>query len=225
MRDLFASKLNGHAYLPPIEDPFRWVVAVFSTDGAVQVIRRVNASERPLKMYYPIRLKHNGRYVALWANYLFIEFIEGVTIELCRTTTKFIRVISARNNDGIVRPVMVRKNAIAESLRLMTQGKFNYKVPLRKSYGRGSIVAILDGVMANRKVRLDEDVLPNMSGSRRVKVDIDGIKGVIPALSGQRRKVRRREPCFLRSASASKWPARLHRRSRSEPSQDGYIGS
>src|ERR1700733_12033758 len=123
--DLFAPKTNGHHYLQPIEDPFRYVVAVFGTDGASVTIRRAN--EHDLKTFYPIKFNGKGEPAPMWANCLFIEFVEGVTIDLCRITSKFIRIVSARDKEGILRPILVRKNAIAESLRLVTMGRFDEK--------------------------------------------------------------------------------------------------
>jgi hypothetical protein len=112
--DLFAPKTNGRAYLAPIEDPFRWCVTVFGQGGATEIIKRAKGD---LKTYYLVRRKFNGDYVPLFANYLFIEFKEGVTLEPCRTTTKFIRVISARDHDSdISRPILVRRGAIADNM-------------------------------------------------------------------------------------------------------------
>jgi hypothetical protein len=76
--DLFAPKTNGHAYLKPKDDPFRWICAMFAEDGATQIIKRASAHE--LKTFYPIRRNLRGEYAPLWRAYLFIEFREGVTI-------------------------------------------------------------------------------------------------------------------------------------------------
>ena len=164
-RDLFAPKINGHSYL---KDDFRWVVAIFMTDGAVEVIKRAN--ENDLKTFYPIRKNIRGEYKPLWANYLFIQFIETVTIDLCRTTSKFIKVISARDDEGIIRPILVRKDAIAESLRLMTQGKFDAVTFKRRFHGRGAIVRIIDGPFLDKIARLEIDVLPEMKATKRLKL-------------------------------------------------------
>jgi hypothetical protein len=177
MRDLFAPKTNGHAHLAPLEDPFRWVVSVFSENGATEIIRRANAKD--LKTFYPIRRNLAGEYTPLWRSYLFIEFREGVTINLCRTTTHFIKVVSERNKDGLITPVLVRKGAIAESLRLVAQGKFDDVTFQRRSYGKGAIVRVIEGNFIDKKVRLEMNVTPDMAGRTRVKVDIDGIKGTI----------------------------------------------
>ena len=39
--DLFggAPKTNGHAYIKPVEDPFRYICGVFSGDGAVEILK------------------------------------------------------------------------------------------------------------------------------------------------------------------------------------------
>ena len=38
---------------------------------------------------------------------------------------------------------------------------------------------VLHGIMATRKVRLEQNVTPEMPGSQRVKIDMDGVKGTI----------------------------------------------
>ena len=115
----------------------------------------------------------------LWRNYLLIEFREGVTIDLCRTTSNFIKVISERNEDGLLHPILVRREAVKQSMTMVLEGKFNERIIERRCYGKGSSVAVLHGVMATRKVRLEEDVTPQMRGSHRVRVDMDGVKGTI----------------------------------------------
>src|ERR1700722_7239065 len=97
-KDLFdggAPIINGKHYDlfsgAPV-DAFRWVVAMFSQDGASQIIQRANAI--PLATFYPIKWDRHGDPVPLWQNYLFLEFKEAVTIDLCRTTTKFVKIIS-----------------------------------------------------------------------------------------------------------------------------------
>jgi hypothetical protein len=179
-KDLFdggAPKINGHSYLKPVEDPFRWVCAMFASDGAPQIIRRAN--EIPLRTYYPIRFNVQGEPTPMWRNYLLIEFREGVTINLCRTTTHFLKVISEKDEEGIFHPVLVRRNAIAESLRLVTMGKFNETEFKRKFYGRGSVVRVMEGSFIDKTVRLEIDVPPHMNGRTRVPVDINGIKAKI----------------------------------------------
>ena len=175
MRDLFAPKINGHAYLH--QDTFRWVVSVFEQDGATQAIIRAN--RRNLLTYYPIRFNKNGEPVPLFRNYLFVEFNEYVTIELCRSTIHFIKIISAKDEDGIVRPILVRRNAVDENKAMVLAGKFNERLLVRRFYGKGSLVRVIEGTFIDKKVRLEEDVLPNWRGNHRVKVDVDGIKGVI----------------------------------------------
>jgi hypothetical protein len=177
MRDLFSSAANGYHYLSPLDDPFRWVCGLFAGDGAVQIIIRAN--ENGLKTYYPIRRNIKGEYEPLWRSYLFIEWRETVTIDLCRTTTRFLRLISERDEAGNVQPVLVRRDAINESLRLMTQGKFDDVTFRRQFRGKGSIVRVIDDIMADKTVRLSMDVTPDMSGNRKVLIDINGVKATI----------------------------------------------
>jgi hypothetical protein len=97
-RDLFAAPVNGHKYTKLVEDSFRYICGVFSGDGAVQILRRAN--QIPLATYFPIRFNVKGEPVPLWRSYLLIEFREGVTINLCRTTSHFLKVVSERDEDG-----------------------------------------------------------------------------------------------------------------------------
>ena len=92
MLDLFggAPKTNGHAYVKPVEDPFRYVCGVFSGDGAVQILQRANKSI--FGNYFPIRFNGKGEPVPLWRNYLLIEFREGVTINLCRQQPSLLKL-------------------------------------------------------------------------------------------------------------------------------------
>jgi transcription antitermination factor NusG len=151
------------------------VVGIFSGDGAVQIIRRAN--EIPLRTYYPIRFNPKGEPAPLFRGYLFIEFREGITINLCRTTSHFVKVVSERDKDGLVTPVMVRRNGIQESMAMVLQGKFNERIIDRRFYGRGSMVRVIEGMFIDKKVQLEENILPEMRGNHRVKVDIDGIRG------------------------------------------------
>jgi hypothetical protein len=177
MRDLFAPKVNGHAFLKPVEDEFKWIVAVFTADGAAQILQR--AHKHDLKTFYPIRRNIHGEYTPLWRAYLFIEWQEAVTIELCRTTSNFIRIISERDDEGLLRPVLVRKEAINESMKLMTMGKFDDVVFQRRAYGKGAIVRVIEGNFIDTKVRLEMDVTPEMPGRTKVKVGINGMKATI----------------------------------------------
>jgi hypothetical protein len=177
MHDLFAPKINGHAYRKPVEDPFRYICGVFSGNGATHIMQRAN--EIPLATYFPIRFNGKGEPIPLWRNYLLIEFREDVTINLCRTTSNFLKVISERHEDGLTHPVLVKRDAVAQSMAMVLEGKYNDRVIDRRFYGRGSIVAVLHGVMATRKVRLEQNVTPDMPGSQRVKIDMDGVKATI----------------------------------------------
>ena len=176
-RDLFSASTNGHRYLKPLEDPFRWCVAIFSQDGAPQAI--VKANKANLKTYYPIRFNGKGEPKPLWMNYLFLEFKENITLDLCREVPKFITIISARDDKGFVRPILVRRNAVEESRAIVMAGKFNERIISRQFHGRGSLVRVIEGMFIDKRVRLEEDVLPDWKGNHKVKVDIDGIRGTI----------------------------------------------
>jgi transcription antitermination factor NusG len=176
-KDLFgAPRINGHHYLPPI-DEFRWVVAVCQADGATQVIKR--ARENELQTFYPIRRTFKGEYSPLWKNYLFVQWREFITLEVCRSTTKFMTFINTHDEEGIVKPVLVRRNAIDETLRMITQGKYDERLIDRRFYGKGSIVRVIEGNFMDRNVRLEEAILPEMHGNHKVAVDLNGIKAVI----------------------------------------------
>jgi hypothetical protein len=172
-RDLFAAPVSGHRYIKPVEDSFRYICGVFSGDGAVQIL------QIPLATFFPIRFNGNGGPVPLWRSYLLIEFREGVTINLCRTTSHFLKVVSERDEEGLLRPILVKREAVKQSMAMVLEGKYTERVTEGRFYGKGSIVAVLHGVIATRKVRLEEDVTPQMRGSHRVRVDMDGVKGTI----------------------------------------------
>lgn len=183
MPDLFsaAPKVNGHRYdlfNNREEDPFRWLVGVFSGDGASQVIIKANMAH--LATYYPLRFNKIGEPVPLFRNYLFIQFEEYTTINLCRSTKKFVKIIAARDPDSdLIHPVLVRRNAIQENLQLMTSGKFNEHVFVRSFHGVGSIVRVLNGPFLDRLVRLEIDVPSAMNAKNKVPVSIDGVRAVI----------------------------------------------
>ena len=160
------------------EDPFRWIVAIFAANGATQIIQK--ATSIPLKTYYPIRANKKGEYVALWSNYLFVEFQECTTMNLCRSTVSFIGIISARDIDSqIRRPVLIRRDAIQESMRLMRDGKFDEMEVKRRFYGRGSRVLVRGGSFMGRYVTVQIDIRPNLDGRVNIPVDIDGHKATI----------------------------------------------
>jgi hypothetical protein len=169
------SDLFGGIYVP--SDTFRWVVGVFSGDGATQAIIKTNKAS--LATYFPIRFNAKGEPTPLWRPYLFAEFRDGITMDLFRSTTKFIKVISERDEDGIYQPVLVRRGAVQESMAMVMAGRFNERAIVRQFYGKGSIVRVIEGTFIDKKVRLDEDIFPDWRGNHRVKVDIDGIKGSI----------------------------------------------
>jgi hypothetical protein len=183
MPDLFsggAPKINGHHYdlfTGKQIDNFKWIVAIFNGDGATLVIIRAHRCN--LATYYPIRLNNHGDPVPLFKNYLFVEFREYITLDICRSTSNFIKVLSARDDEGLARPVLVPRNAIDENRAMVMAGRFNERSLQRQFYGRGSLVRVLEGTFIDRRVRLEEDVFPDWRGNHKVKVDIDGLKGVI----------------------------------------------
>ena len=178
MRDLF----NGHPYNGApvskiiIED-FRWVVAIFKNNGASEAIIRANKIN--LCTYYPVHFNAKNEPVPLWKNYLFIEFKEHITLDLCRTTINFSYVLTARDKDGIVRPHLVRRNSVDENRAMVMAGRFNELSIKRKFYGRGHIVRVIEGTFIDKKVRLEENVYPEWRGNHKVTVNIDGKRGVI----------------------------------------------
>jgi hypothetical protein len=168
VQDLFA---------PQTQNDFKWVVAVFANTGAIEAIRKAN--EVPLRTFYPIRFNQRGQPVPLWRPYLFVEYRRTLTAQICRSTKKFIKVITMRDEEGIEYPVMVRKNAIDEHMGLLLSGRFNSRTTVRRFYGRGSIVRVLEGNFIDKKARLDADILPSMPGNKKVQIDIGGFKASI----------------------------------------------
>jgi hypothetical protein len=175
-RDLFSGPPVNGKHSPPT-DTFRWIVGIFSGDGAPRTIIRANKSD--LLTYYPVKMNQHGEPTPLFKNYLFLEWRGEATLDICRATSLFIKVLSARDDDGIVRPILVRRNAVDENRAMVMAGRFNERIINRQFYGKGSIVAVLHGIMATRRVRLEEDILPEWRGNHRVKVDMNGVKGVI----------------------------------------------
>jgi hypothetical protein len=177
VRDLFAAPVNGHKYIKSVEDLFRWVVAIFSQDGATRAI--IKANNANLLTYYPVRFNNKGEPVPLFRNYLCIQFVEDITINLCRGTPKFVKILTAHDDEGLLRPMLVRRNAVDENKAMVLAGRFNERFIRGGFYGKGSIVAVLHGIMATRRVRLEEDILAEWRGNHRVKVDMNGVKGLI----------------------------------------------
>jgi hypothetical protein len=168
MQDLF-----GHLH----QNDFHWIVAVFANTGAVDAIRRAN--EIPLKTFYPIRFNGHGQPMPMWRHYLFIEYREILTTQVCRSTKKFIKILSMRDQWGQEYPVMVRKNAINDHLNLLLAGQFDERVRMRRFYGVGSLVRVIDGNFIDKRVRLEMDVDPKMPGTQKVSVSIGNWNGKI----------------------------------------------
>jgi hypothetical protein len=171
--DLFAP--NGYHYLD--RDKFRWIVAIFMADGASVTIRRANAND--LKTYYPIKFKGNGEPVPLFINYLFLEWREDITLQICRATTKFIKVLSAHDEEGILRPILIRRNAVEENRAMVIAKGFNERTITRSFYGKGSLVRVIEGNFIDKRVRLEQDILLEMCGRTKVRVNIGGINATI----------------------------------------------
>jgi hypothetical protein len=156
---------------------FRWSVAVFKAQGAVEAIKRAN--QVPLRTYYPFRIDRNGNFRPLWRNYLFLEFHKTLTMQVCRSTRNFIKMLTMRDEEGETYPILVPKRAIDENMRLLRLGKFDDKTFLRSFYGRGSLVRVTEGTFQDKRVRLEMDILPQMPGNTRVSININGFKASI----------------------------------------------
>jgi hypothetical protein len=156
---------------------FHWVVAIFQGTGASEIIPRAN--EASLKTYYPFRFNVRGEPIPLWRNYLFVEFQESLTLSVCRSTFRFLKLISAHDEEGILHPVLVPKNAINENMKLVQQGKFNAIKFRRRFYGRGSLVKVVDGLFTDKRVKLEADLTPDMPGNKAVPISIGGWNGKI----------------------------------------------
>lgn len=168
MEDLFTQQVS---------DNFHWVVGVFAGNGATEAIKVANYV--PLRTYYPIRFNVKGEPVPMWRSYLFIEFHRRLTNEVCRSSNKFIKVLSMRDEDGVEYPVLVRKNAIDEHMALLLSGKFNERTIRRRFYGIGSIVKVIDGIFVDKKVKLLVDVAPDVPSHIKVAIEINGLRGSI----------------------------------------------
>jgi hypothetical protein len=171
MYDLF----NG-SQRPNTDENFRWSVAVFRSCGASDTIRRANG--QGLRTYYPIRRNKSGDLVPLWRNYLFIEY-SSFTIDLCRATSNFIKILSATDDEGNNHPILVRKNAIKENMRLLELGIFDEIEYKRQFYGQGSLVKITSGQFEGKWVELLADIPSDMPGSKKIPIDILGWRGSI----------------------------------------------
>lgn len=158
-------------------EDFYWVVAIFQGQGATEAIKRAN--DVPLRHYYPLRINRNGEFIPLWRNYLFLEFRESITLNLCRSTFKFLKLISSRDEYGVYKPVLVPKSAINENMKLLHQGKFNDIAYKRSFYGRGSLVRVIDGIFTDKKVRLEVDLTPDMPGNKAISISIGSWSGRI----------------------------------------------
>jgi hypothetical protein len=158
-------------------EDFHWVVGLFAGTGATEAIRKAN--DVPLRTFYPIRFNGRGEPMPLWRHYLFIEHRDNLTTMICRSTRKFIKILSMRDKWGQEYPVMVRKNAINDHLNLLLAGQFDERVRMRRFYGVGSLVRVIDGNFIDKRVRLEMDVDPKMPGTQKVSVSIGNWSGKI----------------------------------------------
>jgi hypothetical protein len=171
MLDLFNGSSSAH------QEDFMWSVAVFRATGASEVIKRANQHE--LHTFYPFRRTRNGDLIPLWRNYLFIEFKQILTLNICRSTSNFIKILSIPDEEGQNQPVLVRKNVINDSMRFLQIGKFDDVAPHRRFYGRGSYVSIINGDLLGKKVELLSDIPSDMSSNKRVAISIGGWRATI----------------------------------------------
>jgi hypothetical protein len=156
---------------------FRWSVAMFRGSGATEAIKKAN--QVPLKTYYPLKMNRFGDFTPLWRNYLVIEYVQNTTIDVCRSAQNFIKMLTMRDDEGNNYPILVRKEAISENMRLLRLGKFDEKPLIRPFYGRGSIVRVVEGTFHDKKVRLEMDVAPHLDGNSKVMININGLRGSI----------------------------------------------
>lgn len=157
-------------------EDFRWSVAMFRSCGASDTIRRAN--EQNLITYYPIRRNKTGDLVPLWRNYLFIEY-SSFTIELCRATSNFIKILSATDDEGNNQPILVRKDAIKENMHLLELGTFDEVDYHRQFYGYGSLVKITSGQFEGKWVELLADIPSSLASSKKIPVNIAGWRASI----------------------------------------------
>jgi hypothetical protein len=159
-------------------DSFILIVAQFTGNGATRAI--IKAHQCGVLIYYAVRINEKGEPVPLWANYLLVEYREFVTIQLRRGTPSFFKIFSARDVDSdLMQPLMVRREAGAESMKMLMAGRFNEVAMQRPFHGKGSLVLVRDGSFVSRKVRLETDVTPQMRGGLKVPNSIDGVRAVI----------------------------------------------
>ena len=163
-KDLFSSApVNGKHYdlFGAQIDSFRWIVGVFSGNGATQTIIKANKCD--LLTYYPIRHNKDGEPTPIFRNYLFVEFREYITIDLCRATTNFIKVLSAGDDDGLVRPMLVRRNAVDENRAMVMAGRFNERRFMQLRHYEGSAKPSLWGEQSTLNVKSSGEDLENMT--------------------------------------------------------------
>jgi hypothetical protein len=156
---------------------FSWILAIFRDRGATEAIKR--ACDIPLKFYYPLKFNIKGEPVPMWRPYLFLEYRDSITLDICRNTKKFIDVYSMKDDEGNKHPVMVRNSSINEHRDLLITGKFNEHIRKRRFYGKGSLVSVIDGGFIGKRVRLESDISSDMVNGQRVPININGMRASI----------------------------------------------
>jgi hypothetical protein len=157
-------------------DKFFWSVGIFAGNGANEAIKR--AIDARLEVFYPYRLNKSGDFTPLWKNYLFIEWIDNLSVDVCNHCNKFIRFISFDDSN---KPFLVKYDSISECLEMMRMGKYNIGNPVRSFRNAGSKVMIRDqnSNFDRMRVLLLCDITPNMSSTRRVPVELNGWRVLI----------------------------------------------
>jgi hypothetical protein len=157
-------------------DKFFWSVGIFAGNGANEAIK--HAIDEHLEVFYPYRLNKSGDFTPLWKNYLFIEWIDNLSIDVCNRCNKFIKFISFDDSN---KPFLVKHDSINECLEMMRMGKYNIGSPVRSFRNAGSRIMIRDqnSNFDRMRVLLLCDVTPNMSGTKRIPVELNGWRVLI----------------------------------------------
>jgi hypothetical protein len=168
MQDLFSTSE------PAQNTEINWILSVFYGNGAIEAIRK--AIEYQLQIYYPHKINKNNQIIPIWRSYLFLEFIPKISVEVCRFSSKFVKVIT--DKDGS--PILIRQSMLNESLELLKSGWYNDISPQRKYYNGGATVRINSQDFWNGKfVRLLCDIQPSWSDDKMVPIEINGWKCLI----------------------------------------------
>lgn len=155
---------------------FQWIVGVFRPGGATEIIKRAN--DIPLKTYYPLRLTNDDKTEPLWSNYLFIEFLENISIQICKTTSRFIKIL--RHLDGD--PITVPDEVINKHQQLLQTGYYDYKKDPKIKFkeGRQMLCSFPNNIWSGKIILSDniyiddkDDKLINATcNSKQIKVPV-----------------------------------------------------